>query len=171
MAEDKCDHDLSAASRKVIHDVNTHGWHVMKVLGTSENPAWAFSIGLFHSFKHPEILMFGLPLDTMHQVINAVGLQARAGRRIEAGTEVDDLLEGFRCAFKAVEPVWYEPVLGYATWYYKGRAFPTLQCFWPDREHRFPWDPRFDASLISRQPLVFHRDAENARAQNLVVNP
>lgn len=151
----------------MIHDVSTHGWHVMKVLGTTVDQGWAFSIGLFHTFNHPEVLMFGLRLEAMHQVINAVGLQIRAGRRLDPDTEVDDLLEGYRCTFKVVDPVWYELVLGYATWYYKGHAFPTLQCFWPDRDHRFPWDPRFDSALIARQPLLFQKDTQQARAHGL----
>ena len=168
MTEEPCDHDLSAGSRKVIHDVNIHGWHVVKVSSSGDHPGWAFSIGFFHTFQHPEVLMFGLGLDLMHQLINTLAAEIRAGQCIEADTEHGDLLKGYRCAFKSVDKVWYEYVLGYATWFYKGTDFPTLQCFWPDKGHRYPWDRDFDSSLASLQPLLFHRDPVQAQARALL---
>src|SRR6266571_6248544 len=143
MTDDRCDHDLSAGSRKVIHDVNTYGWHVVKVSSSGDNPDWAFSIGLFHTFHHPEVLMFGLRLDLMHHLINTLAAEIRGGCIIAADGEHGDLLKGYRCAFKVVEKMWYGHVLGYATWFYNGYGFPTLQCFWPDKDRRYPWDQGF----------------------------
>jgi hypothetical protein len=167
MTDEACEHDLNASSRKVIHDVNTHGWHVVKVDVRDEHPGWAFSIGLFHTFQHPEFLIFGLDLDLMHRLINSLGEEIRAGRRFEADFEHDALLKGYRCALKPVDPVWYPHILGFATWYYKGAEFPTLQCFWPDKQHRYPWQSGFDAKLESHQPLLFKRDPVAARAEAL----
>ena len=118
IADEGCKHDLNASSRKVIHDVNTHGWHVVKVDVRDEHPGWAFSIGLFQTFQHPELLIFGLELDLMHRLINSLGEEVRAGRRFAADFEHDALLKGYRCALKPVDPVWYPHVLGFATWYY-----------------------------------------------------
>src|SRR5262245_36961608 len=167
MIDEGCKHDQTAASRKVIRDVNTHGWHVVKVSALDEHPGWAFSIGLFYTFRHPEILMFGLSLDLMHRLINSLGEEVRTGRRFETGFEHDDLVEGYRCAFRDVDPAWYPSVLGFATWYYKRAAFPTIQCFWPDKQHRYPWERGFDPRLESHQPLLFNRDPTAARAEAL----
>jgi len=31
--------------------------------------------------------------------------------------------------------------LGYPRWFYPGSALPVLQCVWPDKAGRFPWEP------------------------------
>jgi hypothetical protein len=95
----ECLHDEAEAQRKVIHDVNTHGWHVICVTADGDNPGWAYSIGLFHSFRHPEVVIFGLGLGVMHRVVNLVGEAARAGTTLEDMSEAD-LLESFRCTFR-----------------------------------------------------------------------
>jgi hypothetical protein len=63
--------------RKLLADVKQVGWHVIKVAGDDEGPAFAYSIGLFHSFQHPEIVTFGLDVTDMHRMINAIGEAVR----------------------------------------------------------------------------------------------
>ena len=70
----------SKADRKLLDDVEKYGWHVMKVLETAETPAWAYSVGLYKSFGHPEILVFGQDPDLMHFMINTIGEGVQAGK-------------------------------------------------------------------------------------------
>jgi uncharacterized protein DUF4262 len=158
MSENTCNHDLSTASRKVIHDVNTFGWHVIKVSPSGVKPGWAFSIGLYQSFKHAEVAMFGLDLTTMHQVINLIGNSVREGKSYTPGSESAEFLEGYRCSFRSVDPVWFPQVLGYAVWFYGGVDFPVLQVIWPDKQHHYPWELEFELSLLDQQPTG-HRSA------------
>src|SRR5262245_14175978 len=151
--------DRSAGDRKVIYDVNTHGWHVILVTPQDSNPGWAYSIGLFHNFKHPEVVLFGLDGKLMHQLVNHVGREVKGGGRYEPGRDYGDILEGLNCTFRSVEPMWYESVLGYAKWFYKGSDFSTLQFFWPDRANRYPWQPGFESRLVTAQPLLYEADA------------
>jgi len=55
----------SAPDAKVLQDIQRVGWHVTSVFARKEDegPEWAFSIGLFHSFCHPEVIVHGLPLE------------------------------------------------------------------------------------------------------------
>lgn len=158
------------ADRKIIRDINTHGWHVMKVMpGRDEaGPGWAFSIGLFRSFGHSEVVLFGLGADAMHAIINIASAKVKEGSVFSDGAESGELLEGYRCAFRTVNKSWYRDVLGYAIWFHGGSEFPALQIFWPDKRHRFPWDPAFEPNLMDSQPLLFHRDADQARARFLL---
>jgi hypothetical protein len=48
MPEPKDEHE-----RKAVTDVQNHGWHDVKVMGDAEGPAFAYTIGLYHSFGHP----------------------------------------------------------------------------------------------------------------------
>lgn len=62
-------------------DIQAHGWHVVKVMADASGPAFAYSIGLFETFKHPEVLLFGFEPDLMHCIINNVGSEIRNGKR------------------------------------------------------------------------------------------
>src|SRR5688572_28013471 len=114
--------------RKLLADVERHGWHVVGVEEDEEGPSFAYSIGLYYSFKHPELIVFGLPVRVMHQIINAVGEQVRSGERFGHLDESGDVLDGYNVAFRTVERRHYPDHFGYARWFYRGDRFPVLQC-------------------------------------------
>ena len=68
--------------RQLLADVEQHGLHVIGVEEDEEGPGFAYSIGLYHSFDHPEVIVFGLPVRVMHPIINGIGEQVRAGKRL-----------------------------------------------------------------------------------------
>jgi hypothetical protein len=140
--------------RKLLADVERHGWHVVGVEEDEEGPAFAYSIGLYHSFGHPEVILLGLPVRVMHRIINVIGEEVRRGERFEHLDESGEVLEGYNVAFRTVERRHYREYFGYARWFYRGDGFPALQCVWPDSEHRYPWHPEFNATLAPRQPLL-----------------
>ena len=74
--------------RKVVSDIEEFGWHVVMIPDDDEGPAFAYSIGLFKSFGHPEVILFGLDLGVMHQIINLIGEEVRLGRRFSDGEAV-----------------------------------------------------------------------------------
>jgi hypothetical protein len=135
-------------------DIATYGWHVIKVFEDDEGPGFAFTIGLYERFDHPELIVFGLPLETMHLMLNGAGEAVRAGRRYTAGQSYDGILEGYNCTFRPVPHSHYEAYLGSARWYYDGDAFPVLQLIWPDREHRYPWAAPAGAWIRKGQPVL-----------------
>src|SRR5215208_2924013 len=63
---------------KLVADVKEYGWHVVKILEKDETPGWAFSVGLYKNFNHPEIVVFGLNDEVAHSLINAIGDVVRA---------------------------------------------------------------------------------------------
>jgi hypothetical protein len=154
--------------QKVLDNVAEYGWHVMKVLEQSDTPAWAYSIGLYRTFKHPEIVVFGQELDLMHSMINSVGDDVRAGKTFLPDGRYPDLIEDYSCTFKPVQTIWYEAFFGFATWFYNGIEYPVLQCFWPDFEGRFPWEPDFSQHLSWAQPLLFHHTVSAAGASEIL---
>ena len=153
---------------KLLSDVAEYGWHVVNVLDMEETPGWAYSVGLYKNFKHPEIVVFGLDHEVMHILINIVGEAVRGGKRFEVDVLYPDLIEVYSCTFKEVNRVWYEDFLGYASWFYDGEIYPVLQCIWPDKNNLFPWDADFNPNWVWAQPLLFHEDAESARAVELL---
>ncbi len=159
---------LSPAEQKVLADVRAHGWHVINVMPEKTSPGWAFSIGLFETLHRPEILIFGLRDSTMLQLINQVAENMKEGKKYADGLLDDTLLQGYGCQFKAVDPVWYAETVGLGLWFYGEKEFPLLQLYWPDRNGRFPWDRRCEASVRALQPRLHLSDADEAGAAWLV---
>jgi hypothetical protein len=145
---------MNSGDDQVHADIAAYGWHVVEVVEDDEGPGFAFTIGLHKRFEHPELIVFGLPLDTMHLMLNGAGESVRAGRAYAVGQSYDDVLEGYSCTFRPVPRRHYEAYLGYARWYYDGDDFPMLQLIWPDREHRYPWGAPADAWIRKAQPVL-----------------
>jgi hypothetical protein len=140
--------------KKLISDIQEYGWHVIMIPLDDEGPAFAYSVGLFQTFGHPEIIVFGLDLGVMHQIINLIGEEVRHGRRFADAETVPGILESYDVRFLDVARRHYPDYFGYAHWFYKGDDFPVLQCVWPDKQGRFPTDPDYPEPLRARQPLL-----------------
>jgi Domain of unknown function (DUF4262) len=155
MPRHSTDLGLSDRDRELLGRLEAHGWYVIKVGAGGNEPAFAYSLGLYEKFGHPELILFGLDLDTMHQLINDAGEQIRSGRRYEDGQQYIDLLDDFPCVFRLVRPEEYDGHLTYSQWFYRGSEFPALQMVWPDMNSRFPWDADFDERYRQDQPALY----------------
>ena len=140
--------------RKLVSDIEEFGWHVVLIPEDGEGPAFAYSVGLYKTFGHPELIVFGIDLRVMHLTINLVGQELRRGRHFSEGESVPDILNNSGTLFLKVARRHYQEYLACARWFYKGDDFPALQCLWPDTQGRFPTDPDFPESLRPRQPLL-----------------
>jgi len=149
---------LTAPDAKVLQDIQRVGWHVTGVFASKgeEGPEWAFSIGLFHSFGHPEVIVFGLPFERSMDVVNVIGGQVKSGIHYDSERLYADILnDPYQCAFREVNRRYYREYVGYALWFYEDDPFPLLQCFWPDKEKLLPWDAGCNEYVRSVQPLLF----------------
>ena len=149
MREPKDEHE-----RKALADVQKHGWHVLKVMEDNEGPAFAYTVGLYHSFGHPELIVVGLPSDVGHAVLNVAGESIRRGDRYSAGSQSEEFLEDRVCAFRTMPESQYRHYLGWNLWFHDGAAFPALQMVWTDREGRWPWETTVDPAVRERQPAI-----------------
>ncbi len=145
------------AERKFISDINRVGWNVTNVLKVSgeTGPDWSFSCGLYHTFHHPEVVIFGLHSDNSTRIINTIGKEVSGGAKFEPRAESNSILEGYPCTFREVAIHNYHDYLGWTIWFYEQVPFPVLQCFWPDKGGFYPWDARCNAFVSESQPLLF----------------
>lgn len=142
------------SDRKLLADIAEYGWHIIIIEPDDDGPGFAFSIGLFHTFEHPEILLFGLGQESAMGIINGIGAGVQHGQRFETGKQSSDVVEGFPVDFVEVPPDCYKQYVGYAVWFYESLRFPVLQCVWPDKAGIFPWEPKFNTNLLALQPVV-----------------
>lgn len=138
------------SDRRLLADVERVGWHLV---GIPED-SYVFSIGLYHSFDQPEIMIVGLEMAPSGRLLDAIGEQMRVGKQFRDRDIVDGIADGFPMGFRVVPEELYRSYLGYALWFYESHDFPVLQCVWPDKASRFPWDENCDEGASRLQRLV-----------------
>jgi hypothetical protein len=143
--------------RQVLRDVAESGCHIIGVLADETGPAYAYSIGLFHNYNHAEILVFGLEHVLMQSMINGMRDEIRRGRRFIPGSRYSGIISDFDCEFRKVDSSHDHELFGYAEWFYAKADFPVVQCFWPDKQGHFPWEPGFNPNFIHLQPTYEHK--------------
>jgi len=94
--------DLPAADRSFLSNIKKYGWNVTNVFASEgeTGPEWSYSTGLYHSFQHAEIAVFGLKIENMHKIINNIGEAVKNGARFEAGNEYHDIFARSVVVFK-----------------------------------------------------------------------
>ena len=141
--------------RRCIADV---GWSVqlVKAGDAPGEPAFAYTIGLHHSFGHPELIILGQPTEVMHTVLNEIGERIiKRGARFEAGDTLEEVIASYPVRLReVVSRDSFEAHVGYALSFYSGKPFRLFQVVWPDKEGRFPGEPGAWEILRQREPLL-----------------
>jgi hypothetical protein len=154
-AEPRDESTWDERDRTIAANVERYGWSVSGVHGDDELPGWAYSIGMYHTLRSPEVAVFGLPPGTGMRIVNIVGEQIRDGRPVRQDEQRDDVLTGYPVAFRAVQLDWSPTFFGAGMDFYRLPYLPVVQVFWPDREGRFPWDPSVEETCRSSQPMLW----------------
>ncbi|MFE7077065.1 DUF4262 domain-containing protein [Streptomyces sp. NPDC057620] len=144
--------ELDPRVQSTVDVIEQHGWQVTMIPADDHGPGWAYTIGLWHSHRLPEVAMFGLDVRLMQTVLNDLAQQAVAGQRLEAGQERHDVAS-VPVVLKAVDYRWYKAFFGTAISYYRKPPFPVLQVVWPGRDGAFPWQPGGEG-LVRHQPRL-----------------
>lgn len=150
------EHDQQTV-QQIKQIVEEYGWYVALFEAEDSLPSFGYTIGLRKNFKHPEIIMFGLPVDVMGALLNLAGDKAKAGEVIKEDVLYEDMLTDLPVAFKGVHPDNMPDYFGYGMDFYEHKAFPALQLFWPDEQGAFPWENHFNKDLFLYQPLLVQR--------------
>lgn len=141
--------------RNTVWHVQEYGWSVVGVADEHELPGWAYSVGMWHSMRSPEVCIFGLRVRDMQVWVNAIGAQIRAGQPLRVGERRMGVLDGFPVWLRPVDPTWYPDMFGMVMHFYQRPPVPVLQMIWPDREGRFPWEPDAGERCRTAQPRLW----------------
>jgi hypothetical protein len=150
--------ELSPLDAKVLREIHNDGWQITGVLGRDRggDTGFAYSIGFFHSMGHPEVILFGLPLNTCMRAVNVIGIDVQNGMHFEPDRAYDGILQKpHRVCFREIDRRHYRDYVGYALWFYEADPFPLYQCFWSDMLGRFPWEQGCSSYCSEGQPLLF----------------
>lgn len=151
-------------------DIEKFGLSVAMVGATEYLPSFAYSIGLWQKFNHPELICFGLRIQTLHSIINDVADLVKKGEIIQTGKIYNNIFENSRAEFIRVDKRSLGDYFGTAISFYDMDDFPALQLVWTDRNDTFPWETDFEADLVYKQPLLDRNaDFKFSEANNLGV--
>lgn len=154
MDENHEQHNLKT-EKAIVDNIEKFECHLALIEDDNYLPGFAYSIGLFKNYNHPEIICFGLKANVVGSILNRAKDLIKKGRRFTTDKLYSDFLEAYDVQFVEVNKEFYANYLGYAVWYYdKSFDFPVLQLVWPDKQNNFPWDEHFNKDYIRRQPLL-----------------
>lgn len=139
---------------QLLANIAEYGWQCTSVAQGKENPGFSYTIGLFHSFGHPELIVFGLSSETAHDVLSIAAEAAAAGNPLNLQQPSDALLEDYAVVFVEAAASECENYVRSACWYYEGKPFPLYQVVWPSLDGHFPWHPSATDEFKSAQPLL-----------------
>ena len=139
---------------KTSSDIEKYGLSVIMIQSTDYLPSFGYSIGLWEKFNHPEIICFGLKVQTIHEVINEIADLIKNGERIETNRDYDNIFTNICAQFISVDDNNLSDYFGTAIDFYEGKHFPALQLVWTDRNNKFPWDENFEEEFEYKQPLL-----------------
>ncbi|KAA9331903.1 DUF4262 domain-containing protein [Adhaeribacter soli] len=135
-------------------DIENDGCHMVLVEADDYLPAYAYTIGLFPAYHHPEIICFGLAPEVLRGLLKDALQLVKQGKKLIPGYLFPEFLKGFNTQFLKVNPEYYASYFGLAQQYYGFRNFPALQLVWPDKQNHFPWEKSFNPDWKFRQPLL-----------------
>lgn len=141
------------AQQKIAQTINEHGWMVMAVPDNEGTP-FAYTIGLYKNFKHPEIIVTAIDPQQALALLNFLGEQIKEGKKFEIGKTFEKDDASHRHVFLKVENKYYSYYLGSAKDYYNGVHFPAIQRLTADKQEIFPWEKGCDPTVKIAQKVL-----------------
>lgn len=154
--------------KKLSDDIEKFGWTVILLEATDYLPSFAYTVGLWRNYNHPEIISFGLTTKTLHLILSDAGEIVKVGQKMKVGKNYDDFFEDNDTQFLKVDSRNVSDYFGHAIKYYQTTDFPAIQLVWTDRNNKFPWDKNYEEEFEHRQPLLDRNtDFKYREAKNL----
>jgi hypothetical protein len=135
-------------------NIENYGLQVIIIEATNYLPSFAYSIGLWQKYNHPEIICFGFSNSLLHTLINDVAVIIKENGSLIEEKNYTNIFEDSKAQFLKVDPDNISDYFGTAINYYKTQDFPALQLVWTDRNNKFPWEENFEEEFLYKQPLL-----------------
>ena len=132
--------------------VKKHG-HMIQGVGAGEGePEFCYTVGLYTTYEHPELVIVGLPYNVAAGLLNDMAQRIKEGEVFRVSNTYKDILLDYKVLILYVEPEIVYKNLS-ASRLYTGELVPALQVVWPDSEHRWPNSKNANEAFTKLQPL------------------
>jgi hypothetical protein len=143
---------MDAEEKRFVAAIRKHGWFDTGVRADDEGPGFAYTTGFWLNLRHPELILFGLPQQTMHDILWDAYRAIRDGEVWPANEPVSRVFGNHKAVLLSVDTARYADFLGWSLWFYGGDVFPCLQVVWPDSAGKFPWQDGAALDCEADQP-------------------
>lgn len=156
-----CSLNLRQLVAQHLEEINTQGFALVGVAAQGMEPGWMYTVGLWHSADHPELIVVGLPPRTAHALLLVLASRVIAGHLIFPGSYRKGPLPIEPVAVVDVDDIWRSA----SDYFNLGRIIvdegwglqdwpPTQQVLWADRWGRFPGDDEAAPQAQILQPQL-----------------
>lgn len=142
--------------QKLLSRIDQFGWSITSVADPeNRQPSFSYSIGIFETFKQPEVLVIGQRPQLGCVMINLYGNRLKRGETFTSNHRYAGFIEGFDIFLIEVDAAASsQTYTRSARWLYSGTDFPLRQMVWPDTQGNFPWDDVWPESFDQQQPIL-----------------
>jgi hypothetical protein len=138
----------------VIANVNEFGWHCVNVIEDNNHPPWSYTIGLYETWQHPELIVIGRSRATSHAILKTLADDIEMNSPPKLGNSDGHRLLGMKYQVVQVDTRYYSDYVGFALWFYRKRRFPLYQIVWADTDGLYPWHPQASKHFKEWQPIL-----------------
>lgn len=83
---------------RAISNIKNYGLHIIHVLEQGNLPNFSYSVGLWHSYQHSEVIIIGLKPNLTRWILNELGRRVKEeNERFKPNHNYSGFLEGFAC--------------------------------------------------------------------------
>lgn len=138
--------NLAKLLDKIHHDIENVGWSAISVMRAADDPdddwvPFTYTIGLLETYKHPELIVYGMHPDIAHGVLSCAIDLIKNGDQFGHGEKRSEVLAQDYDVMFLTHPT---TPLNMAKNYYGEDVFDVLQLVWPDAEYKFPGEDGVD---------------------------
>lgn len=115
----------------MLNEIRDRKCYIVKVTGNDQQPDYAYSIGLWHHFNHPEVIAFGPPDQVGEQLIGDIQTLVKVGQPPPVQQALGLPAERYSACLQPIEDQqWIRHFLKGADWFYDRESFPVLELCW-----------------------------------------
>src|SRR5215469_12269577 len=98
MEDQHAEHDIKA-KQAILDNIKKFGCHLALIEPDNYLPGFVYSIGLYKSYGHPEIICFGLKTEVMGSMINHACKMVKNGESLTTNKLYPGFLDGYDIQF------------------------------------------------------------------------
>lgn len=146
----------SSPDRELLADIEQNGIQIVFDEDEEAQSSRAFTLGLWHTQKQPEIVVLGLPEELAERVLELVIDDVEDGVFCAAEQKREGIVHGYPVWFGKVTTDQVRALLPEIAHAYGSADVPVLQLVYPDKQGRWPWDADVRDGFRDAQPVLAH---------------
>lgn len=149
---------LSVPALEVWNKSKKNLWSIVYTQSESGGTSWAYTVGLWENFGHPEVMISGLGHSVSVSILNVVGNHVKNGRKFTSGINKEHgILKGLPVKFYPLESHHMVSHLRMVSIFQPAWKTEGLELIWPDPLGNFFDEAKFNGKAASEQLFLIKR--------------